>query len=193
MRRSAANNLTTCSAVCLKECNGHLQQRDRAILAVLAETGIRASELCELTIGNTHLDPERLPLSVFTAKGINGEKSGLEKGPGANSARICACIVWTLCGTEPVFVSRQRKQLLAGGLRHIVYRLGEWAYITGVRCSPHTFRHTFACNYLLQGGDIYVLSRLMGHTSVKITERYLKAIKATEARQTGKRIKSVLE
>ncbi len=53
------------------------------------------------------------------------------------------------------------------------------------RVSPHTFRHGFACAYLIAGGDLYKLSRLMGHTSVKVTERYLGAIKARQARQGG--------
>ena len=42
--------------------------------------------------------------------------------------------------------------------------------------------------YLLNGGDIYKLSRLMGHESVKITERYLGAIKAKQVRQGGESV-----
>jgi integrase/recombinase XerD len=52
-----------------------------------------------------------------------------------------------------------------------------------VRCSPHTCRHTFACNYLKNGGDVYTLSRLLGHTSVSVTEVYLRAVKAQDARR----------
>lgn len=37
--------------------------------------------------------------------------------------------------------------------------------------SPHTLRHTFATRYLKSGGDIYILSKLLGHSSVAITER----------------------
>jgi len=52
-----------------------------------------------------------------------------------------------------------------------------------VRVSAHTFRHTFARMFLEQGGDLYKLSRLMGHTDVKTTERYLKEFTSREARQ----------
>ena len=38
--------------------------------------------------------------------------------------------------------------------------------------SPHTLRHTFATRFLQAGGDIYVLSKLLGHSSVSITERH---------------------
>jgi len=48
--------------------------------------------------------------------------------------------------------------------------------ITGVRCSPHTLRHTFAVGYLRAGGNLFYLSRILGHTSVKTTERYLQSL-----------------
>ena len=38
----------------------------------------------------------------------------------------------------------------------------------------HCFRHTFAVNYLRNGGNIYYLSRILGHKSVKTTEIYLR-------------------
>ena len=38
--------------------------------------------------------------------------------------------------------------------------------------SPHTLRHTFATRFLQAGGDIYVLSKLLGHSSVSVTERH---------------------
>lgn len=55
--------------------------------------------------------------------------------------------------------------------------------ITGVRCSPHDFRHTFAFNYLANGGDVLKLSRLMGHTDITVTAGYLKAFTARDARR----------
>ncbi len=45
-----------------------------------------------------------------------------------------------------------------------------------VRCSPHTLRHTFAVMYLRNGGNIYFLRNILGHSSVQITEEYLKAL-----------------
>lgn len=48
--------------------------------------------------------------------------------------------------------------------------------IEGVRCSPHTLRHTFALNYLRAGGNLFYLSKILGHTSIKTTERYLQSV-----------------
>lgn len=57
-------------------------------------------------------------------------------------------------------------------LKELCRRLG----IEGVRLSPHGFRHFYSCNFMKQGGDIYKLSRLLGHTSVKTTEIYLRSM-----------------
>ena len=58
-----------------------------------------------------------------------------------------------------------------------------------VRVSPHTCRHTFAHQQLKNGLDLYSLSRLLGHESVSITQRYLEAVRdeqvLTSARNTG--------
>jgi integrase/recombinase XerD len=48
--------------------------------------------------------------------------------------------------------------------------------ITGVRVSPHTCRHFFACTYLRKGGDLFTLSRILGHTSISTTQIYLRSI-----------------
>jgi integrase/recombinase XerD len=48
--------------------------------------------------------------------------------------------------------------------------------IAGVRCSFHTLRHTFSVFYLRKGGNLFYLSKILGHTSVKTTERYLQTL-----------------
>jgi integrase/recombinase XerD len=64
-----------------------------------------------------------------------------------------------------------------------VSKLVSRADITNIRVSAHTFRHTFAAMYLKNGGDVYKLSRLMGHSEVQITETYLKDFQSREARR----------
>ena len=55
--------------------------------------------------------------------------------------------------------------------------------ITGIHISAHTFRHTFARIYLEQGGDIYKLSLLMGHSDIDVTQEYLKDFRKRAALQ----------
>jgi len=158
--------------------------RDKAILSVLIDTGIRASELCGLVLTCVWLDADDSYIKVL-GKGRKEREIPLGRASRIALRRYITRYRGTPRnqGEQHVFLSRTGEPLTVHGLAELIEHLGEHARIKGVRCSPHTFRHTFACQYLLNGGDIYKLSRLMGHTSVKITERYLQAINAKQVRR----------
>ncbi len=162
------------------ECTRELQLRDRAILCLLLETGLRASELCSLTVGNLHLGED----AHILVKG----KGRKQREIGPLGVECQKNLRRHLRGHSypTVFVSRRHTQMTVSGLDQILYRLEEWSgaeEITGVRVSAHTFRHTFAVNFLKGGGDIYTLSLLLGHTSVSTTQGYLKDFQQREARR----------
>jgi integrase/recombinase XerD len=48
--------------------------------------------------------------------------------------------------------------------------------ITTARVNPHAFRHCFAVSYIRNGGDLYRLSRILGHTSISTTQAYLRSM-----------------
>jgi site-specific recombinase XerD len=48
--------------------------------------------------------------------------------------------------------------------------------MAGVRTSWHTLRHTFAVNYLRAEGNLYYLQRILWHSSITTTERYLRSL-----------------
>jgi len=160
--------------------------RGKAILALLLDTGIRASELVDIQLADVHMTPREGWVKV-TGKGDKEREVGL----GHKARQYLA--TWLRYRKAPedelhVFLSHKKTPLTLNGLDQLLYRLAKRAKVSGVRVSAHTFRHTFACNFLLQGGDVYALSRLMGHTSVQVTEVYLRAIKTDQARKTSKSV-----
>lgn len=207
------DDLEALFAACKKEDSLHLQVRNLAILYLLIDSGIRATELCTLLIGNVDLSRDDPHIKVF-GKG----RKWREVGIGEQTRRVIQQYIREfreptielaiadqiknlptreanirkreLMGKERVLVGRASDPLGRTGLLQIIYRLAERAGIEGVRCSPHTFRHTFAVLFMVNGGDIYKLSKILGHTSVKTTENYLRWLMQSQVR---KGTKSVLD
>lgn len=55
----------------------------------------------------------------------------------------------------------------------IIERIGEKAKVDNVRLSAHTFRHTFAKNWLMNGGDIFSLQKILGHRTLDMVRNYV--------------------
>jgi integrase/recombinase XerD len=72
-----------------------------------------------------------------------------------------------------LFLSERGLPLTESGIQQMLRRYSRKAGISGVRCSPHTFRHTFAKNYLLNGGDVFSLQKILGHSSLASVRTYL--------------------
>ena len=57
--------------------------------------------------------------------------------------------------------------------RFLIRRMGERV---GIKVHPHMLRHTFATEYLRNGGDLETLRRIMGHSTLAVTQQYLHLI-----------------
>ena len=157
--------------------------RDKAMLAVLFDSGIRAQELCGLTLENVHFDVDGAWLKV-RGKGNRWREVGIGKQARALLHRY---IHRERPATDSPYVFQGiRGPLTPRGLDDVIYTLRDRAgqqHFTGIRVSAHTLRHSFAVAYLEQGGDIYRLSRSLGHTDISTTQGYLQAFSARQARQ----------
>ncbi len=140
--------------------------RDRAILAVLLDTGIRAAELCTLTLDRVTFGPEEAYL-IVNGKGRKQREVGL----GQRSRQLLHRYIYrhrsqqAPRAVQTVFLAKGGTPLTPEGLDRLLYRLRDRAGLTE------------------QGGDLYKLSRLLGHTSVVVTEVYLRSFNARAARQ----------
>ncbi len=172
-------------AVC--DMGTRLGFRDYTIMLLLLDTGIRVSELCGLTIEQVHEDY----ITVF-GKGRKEREVGI--GPEVRK------LLWKYLAKyrrpaspelRQVFLNVRGQPLTINGVEQLLQQIKERAGIEGVRVSAHTFRHTFARMFLERGGEVYKLSRLMGHADVKTTEKYLKEFTSREARQQQARFSPV--
>jgi site-specific recombinase XerD len=166
-----------------------LGMRDKALVLLLLDTGLRASEVCGLRMAHLHLQEREpwLEVAWVTSKG----RKAREVGIGPDTARAVLRYLRLArphladAGETAVWVGRAGKALTRNGLDQVLYTLRERAGVeqfTGVRVSAHTFRHTFSTTFLKATGDVYRLSRLCGHSSVAVTEHYLRGFRARDAR-----------
>lgn len=172
-------------AATVHEGSPALVQRDRAILAVLFDTGIRASELCGLTLDSVHFAPQDTYLQVL-GKGKRERQVGLGQQARLELHRWVHRYRDASTDEPHVFLNRNGHPLTRNGLDRIIYRCRDYAgldHFKGVRVSAHTARHTAAVTYLANGGDVYMLSRRLGHTDIQTTTLYLRAMQAKTARQ----------
>ncbi len=177
--------------------------RDYAILKTLFHTGLRATELIELSVlpsseGN-HIDFERGIMHVNKTKSADRRSFKIPKW-----SELKPILERYLNGTRPydghpyrvpptkdplnpMFTSNQKKRLAYTNLNNIfskyvvkagIERLELFPEATFKDVAPHTARRTFATSYVRAGGNILKLKHILGHQDLNTTQLYLGMIKA---------------
>jgi site-specific recombinase XerD len=140
--------------------------RDRAIVLLFFDTGLRLSELAGL---------RRCDLRSDGSIKVVGKGARERIVPVGNAARQALLRYLRQTDSDPsgpVLRSRGGGPLGWRGIQQVFNRLKRRAGIPG-RCSPHTLRHTFARSYLMNGGDAFSLQRILGHTTLDMVKRYV--------------------
>jgi len=148
--------------------------RDRAIILTLLDTGMRASELCGIQYKDLNINNHSIKVSG-KGPGRDGKERLVYIGRRTGQA-IWKCLlprINDIRPDEPVFVAgfgEDWRPMTREHLRQLLHRIGEKIGIQKVH--PHRFRHTFAISYLRNGGDVFTLKELLGHSDLKMTEHY---------------------
>ncbi|MFZ2488970.1 MAG: tyrosine-type recombinase/integrase [Anaerolineae bacterium] len=154
-----------------------VQLRDRALLLFLADTGCRAGGAAGLRLGD-------LDFGGNTARVIEkGEKTRRVPFSEPTAAALQAWLavrpqfegnwLWVNMGR------RGLAHLTADGIGEVLRRMKKRAGIEGP-CNPHSFRHGFAREYLLAGGDLGTLADLLGHSDVQVTWQHYAIFRTAE-------------
>ncbi|NLU53729.1 MAG: tyrosine-type recombinase/integrase [Clostridiaceae bacterium] len=151
-------------------------RRDRGCILVLLDTGLRASELCALKIGDVELKTGRINVKHGREGGAKGGKGRIVYIGKAARRAVWRYLAEREDGEDPeapLFLGAHNRPLTKNALRLMITQIGKKAGVK--RANPHKFRHTFAINYLRnsKNGDIFTLQMLLGHSSLEIVKRYL--------------------
>lgn len=151
--------------------NTHEGIRNRTIMALLYDTGLRVGELVRIAV-------EDVDLREGTIR-VMGKGRRVETVP--LSATMRAMLWRYIKRTRPrglfadagrLFVSRAGDPLSPNAVNLWMRRAKMRAGLTG-RVSPHTFRHSFGTEYIKNGGDAISLQRILRHRTPDMTRRYV--------------------
>lgn len=168
--------------------NDYLSIRNRLMLMMLFDTGLRISEIIDMK-------PSQIRQGYFVVYG-KGRKERVVPQNAIVSKwlmkydRAKECYFQYKRAEDCYFLSKNGRRLTPEAVNKFMKIAAKEIGVNPlVRVSPHTCRHTFAHQELKNGLDLYSLSRLLGHESVSITQRYLEAVRdeqvLTSAKKTG--------
>jgi site-specific recombinase XerD len=144
-----------------------LAVRDRAIVLLLLDTGMRASELAGMRLHQ--VDIKNKQVRVF-GKGSKERIVPLGARTAAALWRYVSESRREARANEPVFLGLRGEPLTRNTLLKLIYRLGAAAGVTDAH--PHRFRHTYAIQYLRNGGNERTLQETLGHESLDMLRTY---------------------
>ena len=151
-------------------------RRDRTLLLVAVQTGLRVSELINLTCGDVVLGPGAHVRC--SGKGRKERSTPLRK----DSLRALRAWLTERAGEDdkPLFVSNRGERLSRDAVERIVRKYVNVASdncptLKSKRVSPHVLRHSAAMGLLHKGVDCMVIALWLGHESVETTQMYIHA------------------
>lgn len=149
--------------------------RDRAVIELLFSSGLRVSELVNLDRG--HVNTKR---REFMVRG-KGQKDRPVFVSDAAAQWVETYLDSRLDNLPPLFLSYSRNNIASRtgdyrrlGARSIQRMVSKYARLAGItkHVSPHTMRHSFATDLLMNGADIRSVQSMLGHSNIATTQVY---------------------
>lgn len=144
--------------------------RNNTLITLLFDTGCRISELLNLRVKDVQFDEKILNVSGKGGRGRVvpfGQRSLITLVKYLNKRN-------RLFGEDGfLFLVRSGRQLSLRMADKTIERIGKKGNVENVRLSAHTFRHTFAKNWLMNGGDIFSLQKILGHSTLEMVRNYV--------------------
>ncbi|XUX01077.1 MAG: tyrosine-type recombinase/integrase [Dehalogenimonas sp.] len=159
--------------------------RNRAIILMFADTGLRLSELVGIKLEDINLGAETVKV---LGKGARERFVRI----GRQAQRALINYLKQRQGDSPwLWLGYDGYPLQKSGVRLMLSILGKKAGLEHVRCSPHTFRHFFAVTALLNGAGEFDVQSLLGHSDLTMTRHYAASLSSANAVKNHRRFSPI--
>lgn len=148
--------------------------RDYTMMLILLETGLRLNELLNLRIEDIRWADNEI--YVYQGKSNKTRRVPFQKTC-ANAIRQYLKERGDV-GTDVLFVTVNHTPVHPRTFQDHLTNYGISAGLRGVRVSPHTFRHTMAKFYILNGGDAFTLQQILGHSTLDMVRHYVQLFRS---------------
>lgn len=146
--------------------------RDYCMMLVLCDTGLRIGELTHLKISDVDLRMRHITVRAEIAKTNAARILPVSKRTAKELEKLISFM--NVSDDDYLWLTQFGERYYADSFGKMLRKYGKKAGVTTARVSPHTFRHFFAVKFLRSGGDPIALARLLGHTSLEMTQVYVK-------------------
>ncbi|MFC1994339.1 tyrosine-type recombinase/integrase [Chloroflexota bacterium] len=154
-------------------------KRNKAIVLVLVDCGLRLGELLNLKLSDVNIEQQLLKVNGKTGERV--VRYGTTTWKALNKYLKLRA---TVNGhNDSLWLTEKGITLKDSSVETLFIKL---AKKTGMHVHPHLLRHTFATLWLRNGGDSLMLQRLLGHTTLMMTNRYCQAIGCYDALESHK-------
>lgn len=145
-----------------------LGERDKLICMLMLDCGLRRGEVVNLKLSDIDKNKHTM---IINGKGSKQRIVPFGKTVKNQLMRYLALRTEKPCYSDSLFLTIEREPITANTIKMLFQRLKSSSGIS--RLYPHLLRHTFATNYIIQGGNLEVLRVLLGHSSISITQIYI--------------------
>jgi site-specific recombinase XerD len=157
-------------------CSGStfLDLRSRAMFLVFLDTGVRLEEMSRIQLRD--IDFNNGTIYIYG----KGSKERLVRIGKKTQKAVLKYLLTRNDELPGLWLTEEKRPMKRNGVKICVERYCRRAIVSGARPSCHTFRHTASILYLRNGGDLFTLQIMLGHSNLETTRRYASSLGAED-------------
>lgn len=148
--------------------------RDFCMMLVLTDCGLRIKEMSSLRLKDVNFKLRTITVSAEYAKNNTTRVVPISQKTTKELEKLISFM--NVVPDDPLWLTQFGEQYFGDTFAKMLKKYAKKVGVKGPRVSPHTFRHYFAVKFLREGGNVVALARILGHSSLEMTQVYVRFV-----------------